>query len=171
MIQHCGYSHLKENSPLNRVKRTRVFRILLKTWLVIIPLMILHFLLSAFIYLNSFPYHIGAFTACILTGRNTSLNHRISWLFILVMDLFIFTQTQLDRGLKLIPAFAECHSKIPKNLSITRLVFYKTTISVHASLSVSVRFVIQDDSGSPAAESFRYTYQMPVPTIASVTGV
>lgn len=86
------------------------------------------------------------------------------------MDLFILTQTQLGRVHKFIPAFVECHSKNPKNLTITQRSFYKAALSI-SSLSISMTFVIQEDSGSPDADNFSYMYQMSVPNVASVTAV
>lgn len=121
---------MEENLLLNRVKRTRICMILLKIWLAITPLIILYSVLSTLIYLNSFTCHIRSLTAQILTERNTSINWMIPWLFILLMDLFILTQTQLERAHKFIPAFAECHSKNPQNLSITQLSFYKAALSI-----------------------------------------
>lgn len=108
-----------------------------------------------YIHLLEF-FDLPHLTAYLLRGKSP-FNWMIPWLSFLLMDLFILTQTQLDRAHKFIPVFAECHSKNSQNFSITQLSFHKAPSISY--LSISMTFVIQEDSGSPGADNFSYIYQ------------
>lgn len=129
MKQHFGCSCLEENSPLDRVKRTKVFRILLTTWLAIISLTILPCLLSTLIYLNYSTCHVWALTACTVTGGDHLLKLDGIMAFY-SSNGPIHINTDTVKAFKFIWAFAECHSKTPKNLSITQLFFHKAAVSI-----------------------------------------